>query len=648
MSQHLVEFDQRGLVIDGAPVPIIAGEFHYWRVNPLYWGKILDRYVEANVPMVSTFICWDAHERDLGTYDFEGRSDPALDLARFLDMCNDRGLRVLARVGPIIDAFWPTRGPAIDVAHRERFEPEYRDRTREYFDHLLPLIVPRQVSRGGNIAMVCLDNEVYYPYATVRGERRPQPFEKVEVFYRDEFVLERYRGWLRDRFGDIADLNVYAGTSFDSFADVVKPSFSSDPAAMTRLAFDHIDDSVVENFAWLREQLQERGVEVPMYCNLRLYSEFIDWGRVDDTIESAGNQSFTTRLATGEHAYVITWSHMIHRARTKFPWNAEHQAGMCFGLGDMDAVYGMLPPEHYRYAGHLAAAMGARGASLTMFVECDWWHWSPITPLGDVRPGYHEAVTDFLSTLAQTAADERLADIGLLWCAEEHRDFVSSRYESWEMLQEQVDTVAEPKEWPGWWSTFTRLIDDDVDFDVVVPGRGRASRFPVLVVAGTRRIGIAALETLVAHVREGRTIVVATELPTAIYPAGPDEQARARELFAELEAASDRIRWSTPGGILAQALSNGAVNYARAQAPEVRTYVYVRDGVEELWVANTGTREVTTPVALASNASNLIEFSHNRQLGDQMPLVEIGELCMNITIPGKTVRAFRYEPETKG
>lgn len=639
-------FSRLGADALGAPVPIIAGEFHYWRVNPLYWERILDRYVEAEVPMVSTFICWDAHERERGGFDFEGRTDPALDLPRFLDLCAERGLRVLVRVGPIIDAFWPTRGPAADVAQLERFEPEYRDRTREYFDHLLPIVVPRQLSRGGNVAMVCLDNEVYYPYATVRGEPTPQPFDKIEVFYREEFVHNRYREWLRARFGDIAALNAHAGTAFTDFSAVSKPSFSSDPAVMTRLAFEHIDDSVVENFAWLRGQMQDRGIEVPMYCNLRLYSEFIDWGRVDDTIESAGNQSFTTRLAEGEHAYVITWSHLLHRARTKFPWNAEHQAGMCFGLGEMDAVYGMLPPEHYRYAGHLAAAMGARGASLTMFVECDWWHWSPITPLGDVRPGYHEAVTDFLGTLGETAADERLADIGLLWCPEEHRDFVTSRHESWETLQEQVDSVAEPKEWPGWWSTFTRLVDDDVDFDLVVPGRARSARLTALVVAGTRRIGLAALETLVEHARAGGTVIVTTELPQAIHPAGPKAEARAQELFQELAAASDRVRRATPGEIFGLAASEGARSYARSDSPGIRTYAYARDGVEELWVVNTGSRDVRTTVALASAPAGLHEFSRNRQLGDALAPPELGDATLAVTVPAKTVRAFRYAPET--
>src|SRR4051794_21061817 len=472
MPEASVMFDERGLSIDGEPVPIIAGEFHYWRVNPVYWPRILDRLLEAGVGMVSTFVCWDAHERELGRFDFTGETDPALDLEGFLDLCAAKGMQVLIRVGPIIDAFWPTRGPARDVAALERFEPEYRRRTLEYLERLAPIIEQRQATRGGNIIMICLDNEVYYPYVTVGDPHHRPEHDEIEVVYRRDCVLGRYREWLARRFQGVEALNRHCGTTYSDFDAVGDPDFRADPPALTQLAFAHINDSIAENFAWLRDDLHARGIELPMYCNMRAYTEFIDWHRVDGLIGSSGNQAFHIPMIPRAHEHVIAWSHMVHRARTRFPWVAEHQAGMAFGLGAMDHVYGILPPEHYRFAGHLVAALGERGAAVTMFVECDWWHLSPVTPVGEVRKGYFPAVSDQLRTLSRTRADRRLADCALIWAQDDHAAFVATLHDTWLTLQEQVDSMTIPKEFPAWWSAFTTLYDDDHDFDIVVPAEG--------------------------------------------------------------------------------------------------------------------------------------------------------------------------------
>lgn len=641
MSARTVSFNDQGLVVDGEPSVIIAGEVHYWRINPVYWPKVLDRYVEANIGIVSTFICWDAHERVRGSFDFTGATDPALDLGGFLDLAGERGLQVLVRVGPIIDAFWPTRGPAVDVAALERHEELYRTRTEEYFDHLMPVVEPRQVTRGGNVVMVCLDNEVYYPYMTMEGPPAPQPFGKIEVFYREGVVLEKYREWLSNRFGEVRALNEYADTGFASFDVIEAPVYADDSRAMVGLSFEFIDDVIAENFGWLKDEVNRRGIDVPLYCNNRLYTEFIDWTRIDGVIDSSGNQAFTTHMADGEHAYVITWSHMLHRARTKFGWAAEHQAGMCFGLGQSDWTYGLLTPQHFRYAGNLVAALGSRGASLTMFVECDWWHWSPITPVGEVRADYHEAVTDFLDTLRETSADERLADVGLVWDQDGHRTFVSTLNRSWDTLQQLVDSVADPKDFPEWWSTFKLLVDRDVDFDMVVPGAEHAPRPRIWILAGSARIGLSTARVVADHVAGGGTLIVTDRLPDSAYFGNAADDAEVAALIDGIGQSPRVIQLGAGEDLVHRIDDTGATVYARSSTPGVRTYSYRTRNGRDLWVVNTTHAPVDAQIQLDSSMDGYEEFSHNRHVDDATltPPVATAE-GVSLHLPPKTVRAF--------
>lgn len=644
MSNVNVAFDAQGLSIDGERIPIIAGEFHYWRANAIYWPRILDRFIEAGVTMVSTFVCWDAHEPVLGHFDFTGETNPSADLQGFLDLCKEKGLLVLIRVGPIIDAFWPTRGPARDVAALERFEPAYRQRTLQYLDHLMPIIVSRQATSEGNIVMVCLDNEVYYPYVTVADPNHQPEHDEIEVVYRQDCVLRRYRTWLQERFRSIKSLNSLCGTTYASFTDIGDPDFSSDPHELTMLAFAHINDSILDNFAWLREALIDRGVNLPMYCNMRSYTEFIDWHRVDDRVGSSGNQAFHIPMIPREHEYVISWSHMLHRARTRFPWVAEHQAGMAFGLGRMDFVYGILPPEHFRFAGQLVTALGERGAAVTMFVECDSWHLSPVTPLGEVRKGYFASVKDHLETVARTRADKRLGDCALIWCQEDHQAYIATLHKNWLTLQEQVDSVSAPKEWPCWWCTFVTLHDQDWDFDIVAPAEAPTDAPRIWIYSGSEAIGVKTLEAVVKHVQDGGTVLVASELPDRAHSGGESATIQVRQMVAQLRG-SDRVVFASPL-VLGDALARlGAIRYSVVSVPGCRTYNYVANGERDLWIVNSTDEAQHLAVSLDApiESPDIEELTSHQvlKLSSLAPPVVDGNR-IRVSMPSKTVRGFRF------
>jgi hypothetical protein len=630
-----VSFDEVGLRIDGREVPLIAGEYEYWRANPVYWETTIEAMKAAGLEIVSTFICWDAHERELGRFDFSGETDPALDLPRFMDLCAKHGMQMLFRTGPIIDAEWPSRGAAVDVARLERLEPEYLRRTAEYFDRVCEILVPRQVTNGGPVVMVCVDNEIFYPYVTAADADAEADSDRIEVLYRREFVLERYRGWLAERFGSVEALNERAGTGFGAWEEVGDPDFAEDPHELTMLAFEHLNESIVEVFGWHREELRRRGVELPLYCNMRLYHEYIDWAGVEGVIESSGNQSFATKMVPPGHEVVLAWSHFVHRARSRFPWSAEFQSGIGIGMGEMDEVYGLLPPEHSRYWGHLATAFGQRGGNFFMFVERDSWHWCPLTPLGR-RRAYHDFVVDHIGAMKEVGPDRRLAGFALVWSAEDHRSYVSTLHGGWTTLQDMVDTVEDPKEWPNWWRAFETLYDKDWDFEIAIPEEGRDPGLPVWVFAGHQRITARTAEGMVAHVRGGGSLLTVGPLPDEPMRAG-EEVAEALAELAESERVEE-VGLDELEGALGRL---GAVRYGRSLTPGCRSFSYEGERGRDLWVVNPATEARTVEVELDEIAAAPREFAPHHEL--ELAAPAIAGKRMTMELPAKTVRAFRFE-----
>jgi beta-galactosidase len=148
-SKHAVELGARGLRVDDTFIPLAAGQFEYWRHNPMFWRTILREIKASGIAQVGTFVCWEFHELSRGDFDFTGRTYPSRDLGGFIDMCAEEGLGVLMRIGPYIDAEWPSRGVARDVEQLERLDPHYQLRQREYINALAPVLQPRLASIGG-------------------------------------------------------------------------------------------------------------------------------------------------------------------------------------------------------------------------------------------------------------------------------------------------------------------------------------------------------------------------------------------------------------------------------------------------------------------------------------------------------------------
>lgn len=93
---HEISVNSRSLLFDGQPVFPVMGEIHYARVPESEWRTELQKMKAGGVTMIATYVFWIHHEEIEGQWDWGGNRD----LHKFLQTCNDLGLKVIVRCGP--------------------------------------------------------------------------------------------------------------------------------------------------------------------------------------------------------------------------------------------------------------------------------------------------------------------------------------------------------------------------------------------------------------------------------------------------------------------------------------------------------------------------------------------------------------------
>ncbi len=146
--------------LDGSPVQIISGSIHYFRVVPEYWRDRLEKLKAMGCNTVETYIPWNLHEPQKGTFRFDG----GLDIPRFVRLAQELGLYVILRPSPYICAEWDLGGlPAWLLAEdgmRLRCSyPPFLAHVEAYFRVLLKRLVPLQADRGGPVILMQVENE---------------------------------------------------------------------------------------------------------------------------------------------------------------------------------------------------------------------------------------------------------------------------------------------------------------------------------------------------------------------------------------------------------------------------------------------------------------------------------------------------------
>ncbi len=155
-----VSYDSRAVLVNGQRQLIISGEMHYARSPREMWPTLLDRSKEMGINTVATYIFWDFHEQIKDVYNFSGQRD----LGHYLQLCKEKNLNVILRVGPYCCAEWNYGGypaylrdePGITI---RTLNKPYMNRVEKYFEHLSAEIKPYLAVNGGPVILVQVENE---------------------------------------------------------------------------------------------------------------------------------------------------------------------------------------------------------------------------------------------------------------------------------------------------------------------------------------------------------------------------------------------------------------------------------------------------------------------------------------------------------
>lgn len=149
--------------LDGKHFRIISGSFHYFRTVPEYWRDRLEKLVNMGCNTVETYIPWNFHEPYKGKFLWDGMRD----IVRFIEIASELGLYIIIRPSPYICAEWEFGGlPAWllkdrDMRLRCSYKP-YLDAVKDYYSVLMPKLAPYQITNGGKIILIQIENEYGY------------------------------------------------------------------------------------------------------------------------------------------------------------------------------------------------------------------------------------------------------------------------------------------------------------------------------------------------------------------------------------------------------------------------------------------------------------------------------------------------------
>jgi beta-galactosidase len=119
---------------------------------------------------VSTYVFWNYHEPAPGEFDF---TTERRDLAAFVRTAQEEGLSVIVRPGPYVCAEWEFGGYPWWLLQEENLEvrgqdPRFLEACRRFLLRLGEQLAPLQITRGGPIILVQVENE-YGSYGSDRG-----------------------------------------------------------------------------------------------------------------------------------------------------------------------------------------------------------------------------------------------------------------------------------------------------------------------------------------------------------------------------------------------------------------------------------------------------------------------------------------------
>jgi len=159
-AKHTFSIGEKDFLLDGRKFQIRCGEIHAARVPKEYWRQRLRMAKAMGLNTVCAYLFWNLHESQSGVFDWNGQADDA----EFCRIAQQEGLWVILRPGPYSCAEWEMGGTPWwmlkekDIQLRTR-DPRYLAAANKYLKEVGRVLGPLQITQGGPIVMVQVENE---------------------------------------------------------------------------------------------------------------------------------------------------------------------------------------------------------------------------------------------------------------------------------------------------------------------------------------------------------------------------------------------------------------------------------------------------------------------------------------------------------
>jgi len=175
LARHTFAIGTNDFLLDGQRFQIRCGEIHAARVPREYWRNRLQMAKAMGLNTVCAYLFWNQIEPRPGEFNWSGQAD----VAEFCRVAQQEGLWVILRPGPYSCAEWEMGGlpwwllKNNDIQLRTR-DPRYLEAAKEYLKEVGSELGPLQITHGGPILMVQVENEYgwYGKDAEYMGELR--------------------------------------------------------------------------------------------------------------------------------------------------------------------------------------------------------------------------------------------------------------------------------------------------------------------------------------------------------------------------------------------------------------------------------------------------------------------------------------------
>lgn len=394
---------------------IFGAEIQYFRTEPRYWEPILQRFKDTGLRCVTSYVPWESHcvaepdaKHPAGVFDFEGKTDPRLNLRKFLDLVEKYELNLNFRAGPFCCNEMPHGGypgwlvlgdPSMMVWDRQNrttqgywigsregsqpsyLHPDYLALTSEWFKAVDTVLLPHLKINGGCVSMINLDNEISY---IVKDSFLDSDYNPVNVA-----PGGFYHQFLKEKYGTFKNIP-YATKGLRTIEEIVPPRA--------------VPQEIGDNLAWytdwiafktwcmcqyircLRAMHEENGVTgVTFMTNFNPHLPEGVPTRMPDFEEAVGGivgydfYRGTFMSYSGYHSMARVLKLM--NASLSYTWSAEFMSGTWNKV-----LTERVSDDHMRFMARCALAHGCKAIAWFMFHDRDCWGDAPVSAHGHARP----------------------------------------------------------------------------------------------------------------------------------------------------------------------------------------------------------------------------------------------------------------------